>query len=598
MSDRGSGSGMTEAAPPTERRGPEALVAFAWSLLAVLFAALLVGALTFDRREWPGLVGDEATYLMQAQSLAWDLDLRYGEEDFRRFRRQWNREPEGLILQSADGGETIVYGKPFFYGVWLAPFLRIAPVRGVAIGNVVLLALAALAGARSLRRTVGAAAPLWAAVFVFASVLFAHTWWAHADLFLACLVAIALALAYTEAREGDETSWNPSLARWVVVGALLSVVALSRPFYGVLMLPAALAVSGARRRRGLVALGGGFFLVLGISVAVNLAIRGTWSAYSGTRTGFYSHNGFPAVDFPADAWDDALAERPGSGSWVGEGKYRYPVSPRLLAYDVAYFLVGRHVGILPYFLPLLLGLVAFRARRGRWSLLVAVALAVGAFFYVRAFNFYGGGGALANRYFLPLYPAFWFLAGRRIGSGRALIAALVVVLAAAPFLWPLWSAPRGFPLARDGATGYVSPAARAVLPYETSLSHLKPAGREDRSHHGLWIKFLAPEPKPAAKGDWLRLAPDAEGEILVGSSRPQKSLLLEVRPPAPLGLRLEGATVGPPDVVDGLIRYALDPGRPTARHRMWWTLEDVWLYRLEIGHEGGAPLRFRLRPGS
>ena len=37
-----------------------------WAVLGLLLAAMLVGALTFDRRSWPGLVGDEATYLMQA----------------------------------------------------------------------------------------------------------------------------------------------------------------------------------------------------------------------------------------------------------------------------------------------------------------------------------------------------------------------------------------------------------------------------------------------------------------------------------------------------------------------------------------------------
>ena len=48
-----------------------------WAVLGLLLAATLIGALTFDRRSWPGLVGDEATYLMQAQSLAWDLDDVY-----------------------------------------------------------------------------------------------------------------------------------------------------------------------------------------------------------------------------------------------------------------------------------------------------------------------------------------------------------------------------------------------------------------------------------------------------------------------------------------------------------------------------------------
>jgi hypothetical protein len=47
-----------------------------WSraVLGLLLAATLAGAATLDRRRWPGLAGDEATYLMQAQSLVWDGD--------------------------------------------------------------------------------------------------------------------------------------------------------------------------------------------------------------------------------------------------------------------------------------------------------------------------------------------------------------------------------------------------------------------------------------------------------------------------------------------------------------------------------------------
>ena len=76
-------------------------------MLGLLLAATLAGAATFDRRSWPGLVGDEATYLMQAQSLAWDHDLRYSRRDYDRFVEQWGTRPEGLILQSGDGGRTL-----------------------------------------------------------------------------------------------------------------------------------------------------------------------------------------------------------------------------------------------------------------------------------------------------------------------------------------------------------------------------------------------------------------------------------------------------------------------------------------------------------
>src|ERR1700712_3801752 len=167
-----------------------------WAVLGLLLAATLAGSLTFDRRSWPGLVGDEATYLMQAQSLAWDFDLRYSRHDCDRFVAQWGPPPDGLILQSGDGGRTLVYAKPASYALWIAPFLRLSPLRGAAIANALLLALAAVLSARVLERRLGPAAPLAVAVAIYASVTFAYVFWAHSDLFLMCLTAIALALAY------------------------------------------------------------------------------------------------------------------------------------------------------------------------------------------------------------------------------------------------------------------------------------------------------------------------------------------------------------------------------------------------------------------
>ena len=41
-----------------------------WAILGLLLAATLAAAATLDRRAWPTFVGDEATYLMEAQSLA------------------------------------------------------------------------------------------------------------------------------------------------------------------------------------------------------------------------------------------------------------------------------------------------------------------------------------------------------------------------------------------------------------------------------------------------------------------------------------------------------------------------------------------------
>jgi len=544
--------------------------------LSVLLTATLIGAVTFDRTAWPGFVGDEATYLMQAQSVAWDLDLTYTRADYDRFVATWGQAPEGLVLQSGNGGETITYGKPAFYSFALAPFVRLAPKRGHAVANATLLALAALLAAAALAHSIGPWAPLWVSAFIFGSVSFSYVWWAHADLFLMCLSATALALTFLGAATGaGRRSWLARRWVWGLAGALLAIVAMTRPFYASLLLPVAL-VAYRRRDRSLLHLVGGFAVLATLAVAGSFALHGTWSSYTGERMGFYSYTGFPGVDLDRP-WADELEQRGGSGSWTEP--LPMPVYPRLTAWNLLYFVAGRHVGLLPYFLPGLLGLAAFRSDPPRWALLLAFAATAAAFFYVRPFNFYGGGGAIANRYILPVYPALWFLAGR---ARRGPWVPVVVVLAAAPFLYPLWTSPRAFPVEPEGGFRYVTETARRLLPYETSQNHLKPSGQEDVIHHGLWLKLLTDSLATEAEGQRIVLRSGARrGELLLGSSKPLDRVEIEVAsggdPFDFAGGRLEAR-----DTVRQGVRYRLALERPTARHRMWWTRDDVWLYRIRI----------------
>jgi hypothetical protein len=581
-----------------------------WALLALLLTALVVTAAATDRKAWPGLVGDEATYLMQAESLAWDLDLRYSRADYDRFVAHWGKAPDGLILQSGDGGKTLTYGKPLFYSLAIAPLVRLSPTRGAPLTNALLLALAAVAAALALGRRVGEAAPLWLAVFVFASVAFGHVFWAHSDLFLMDLVALAFALAYAGAppRGGQlpdlysdaltEEGWRFT-ARWAGAGALLAVVALSRPFYAGLLAAAALAVPVRRRRPGLAALAGGVALAALAALAVNLAVHGSWTSYGGERLGFYSTTGFPEVDFPASTWGQQVAGRETSGSWVASGQLLpYGFKPRVWAWDAYYFLAGRHVGVLPYFLPLLLGLLAFRGTADRWALLAAVLLAVACFFYVRPFNFYGGGAALANRYFLPLYPAFWFLAARPLG--RLILLAPAVL--AGPLLWPLWTAPGAYPYDADGGYRYVSTLARRLLPYETTQSHLKPAGVDDVVHNGMWVKPLTPDVRPEGGGAWFALRAGATAELLLGRAKPLAEVHVEFAATGPTKIEVGGGRLG--DAYfhpDGRTGFQVLLPSPTARHPMWWTDDDVYLYRLLITPKAASAAaareqRFRILP--
>jgi hypothetical protein len=571
-----------------------------WLLLALLLLTAILG-LRHDRSQWPGMIGDEATYAMQAASLAWDGDLAYERRDFDRFVEQWGAVPENLILQSTDGGETLTYGKPFLYALTVAPWLRLAPQRGAVLANLFFVVLAALAAARTLERRVGPTAPAWIAVALFASASFVYVLWFHADLFLLSMTAIGLALVL---RGEQQARTVPSeiygldlverrgrlLMRWGLAGVLLAVPTAVRPFHLAILIAAAFAAPRERRSAALLAYGLGAGLVLGGGLLVHRASGGSYMGYGSERQGFYSYTGYPDVDFPRQEWRESV-ERWGNTSWIHDESLSFRFDADLWKWNALYLVVGRHVGVLPYFLPLVLGLLAFGGDRVRGALLVASVLVMGCFLLVRPFNFWGGSGAVANRYFLPLYPVFWLLGGRRLHVGWL----VAVVVGSGLFLWPLWLDPLSFPLGDDGGYRHTTIVARELLPYETTQSHLKPGGRDDVTHNGLWVKFLTPGADVG--GSKLLLPGGAHSELLVGSPTPLEALVVAVAGPDELDL--EGGEPG--EILlrpDGGTGYELLlEGHLRARHPMWWAQDPFYLYQLELRPTGSGVARVEIWPG-
>ncbi len=535
---------------------------------AVLWVPVLVVATAvavFDPADWPYTVGDEGVYSMQAQSLAFDFDFRYEESDYRRYQRTTGKVPDPLILQSVDGGETLVYSKPVFYSLFLAPFVRFAPERGPIVANLVLLIVAALLLDCLLLRRVGADGPLVAALLLFFSVTFGHVFWVHADLFY--LVVTALGLCCLDPWLEGRTL---PLARLVAGGVLLATAGAGRPFYlavlaGVLLAAGPTLRHAWGRRAAAIVLAAALVLLLG-SAAFHRASGGDWSPYVGERQGFGSATGYPDIDFDRERWPELLAAY-GGASWARSGFLLPSFEAEMLGHNIVYALLGRSVGILPYFLPIVLACACLRSGSRRKWLLAGMAVALIAFLIKSPYNFYGGAGAIANRWFLPLYPVCWFLI-ERPPSRRWLVASS---LAATMFVAPLWFSAASFPLEIDVDNGarrlrYVSPVAKRLLPIETTQVQLSSATGEVQ-HGDLRVRLLG-------NGVWshgqdgLRYRPTADGELLIGSPAPLAGLTVELVPP--------------PGVEAEVVRLVVKRPRRIARHRYWYREIPLHYYRLEL----------------
>lgn len=528
---------------------------FGWAVLIALLLAVVVSTLVSDRGARAPEIGEEPTYALQAASLAWDFDLAYDEQDYRRFVEQWGVRPPGIDLESRDGGRTQVFGRPFFHALVAAPFVRAMPYRGLRFANALLLAVAALLTARTLALRFGSPAPLWVAAFVFASVAFAYVFLATADLFLVAVTAAGFALVYSEQREPampqvyqGSAGWSSAVfGRWLAIGLLLAIPGAYRLPYLLLLVPAALAVR-------------------------EILVRTRLSAWAGLALGAVGSLLLASM-VHTSAGGDPL--------WSLASLKPEP-DPGLLLRNTLYLLAGRSVGILPYFLPVLLALAAYRKGEGRGALLACAALASVAFLLLRPFDFAGTAEVPGNRLFLPLYAALWFLPARPLRPGWAIVAAV----AAVPFLAPLWLGAR--------APEVLSRVVER-LPYETTQRDL-PGEWIDES--GIRIKPTSRSVWRAEQGSGFRVAGDVAGGLVVASPDPLKGLVLDFDRSSPSLLKANGEELRPTILrADGSVSFEIPLGS-TRTHPMWWTGQPFHVYPVSFSlpNAPAKPIGFRIRP--
>jgi hypothetical protein len=174
-----------------------------------------------------------------------------------------------------------------------------------------------------------------------------------------------------------------------------------------------------------------------------VAITGEWNYQGGDRKTFYSTAGTPLPGFPYHTerhrFDTTGLER---------STNRVPVevlTGRAAFVDVfrrnlGYFVIGRHTGLVPYFLPGVVAVVLLlftrhpRPRLWQWLTLGgAVASALLLILYM-PFTYSGGGGPVGNRYFLGAYPLLLFVTPPLTRLTSAIVATALSAAFTAPII--------------------------------------------------------------------------------------------------------------------------------------------------------------------
>ncbi len=369
---------------------------------------------------------DGATYYAMAHSLAFDFDLVYEREDLVRAFREFRSGPSGLFLKRgreldliltsripflvSEGPLTseLYYAKAFLYSLAAAPFVRVVGTNGLLLLHAILLTAVLFAGYFFLSASVSRGAALALTLtFFFASVVPAYFVWLTPELFNLCLVFLgAFFWLYKEYAQSPPVVLRGT-ASDVIAAVIWGAVSYSKVNNLFLILPL-LALLAVRRqwRRGF-ATGSAFGLTVGCLFLVQLGITGEMNYQGGERKTFSGR-------YPYQQSDLTFANT-GLAKVTGEIYTHQPWD--IVLHDLYLYVIGRFSGIAVYCFPAaaaaLLFLFSRRKRLHQWLLFSIAIFGCLLLIVWMPVNYFGGGGTLGNRYFLNIFPLFFFLLADR-----------------------------------------------------------------------------------------------------------------------------------------------------------------------------------------
>ena len=378
-----------------------------------------------------GIHSDEATYYLLGHSIAEDGDLEYRREDLLRAFKEYPGGPSGVFLKKGQtiGGQPdpdpnrLYYGKAFVYPLFAAPFIKIFGTNGFLLLNALLMAAVVLAAYAFLNaRSPAAVSLVFSLAFVFATVVPAYAFWIAPELFNFALGTLAyFCWLYKEVAPAGRAKWLRDWRSDAAAGAILGLLMFSKITNALLVLPIVLWLLWKRRWKAALLTSAAFWIVALAFFGTNVASSGDWNYQGGqingetTRNTFYPRpHGQPGYPF----------EQPGAGFEVGqeqarnEGLAEVIFDPQVfltnLRANAVYVLVGRHAGLVPYFLPAVFAMAALvllrrRAPAWQWFVFASGAAQILVFIVTQPYTWNGSGGSIGNRYFMSAYGIFVFM---------------------------------------------------------------------------------------------------------------------------------------------------------------------------------------------
>ena len=470
----------------------------ATATLGILALVLLGFSLSVDYPRAAGaLWSDEATYITLAASLAFDHDLVYERRDLERFLREFPGGPSGIFLKRGrepslgfsprlpflvcDGPSTntLYYAKAYLYSLAAAPWVRLAGINGLLVLHALVVVAVLACGYLFLAATNPPATALgYTLTFLGASVAPAYFVWLQPELFNLALVFLGLFCWLYKERAADP----PGLLRGVT-SDVLAALFLGAAFYSKFGLNAAilplLAFLVLRRQwRRATAAGAAFALTVSLLFLINFAVTGDLNYQGGDRKTFLGSYPFQTPEH--------TFENTGLPKVTDEVYTQQPWD--IVFHDLFYFLFGRFAGVAVYYFPALAAVFLFAfSRKEPWQwLLLATATAECLLLIVwMPVNYHGGGGALGNRYFMNVFPLYFFLTLALLRPGRNLLPTWAM---AGLFLTPILLDP--FAAARaPGEHATAGPF--KWLPVELSLINNLPTNSDPRKFRQPMEGYLA-----------------------------------------------------------------------------------------------------------